>query len=54
MTMRNLYDFGGPVPDKPENWSGMTWQEKREVRFERWLNPPDVKFVSPEAEKLSL
>ncbi len=29
----------------------MTWQEKREERFKRWLNPKNVKFVSPEAEK---
>jgi hypothetical protein len=35
-----------------ENWENMTWQEKREERFTRWLNPPNVKFVSPEAEKL--
>jgi uroporphyrinogen-III decarboxylase len=38
--------------DIPENWGEMTWREKREVRFQRWLNPVDVKFVSPEAEKL--
>lgn len=38
--------------DKPENWSELTWQEKREVRFDMWLNPPDVKFDNPEAEKL--
>ena len=37
---------------KPDNWEGMTWQEKRDVRFNRWLNPENVKFVSPEAEKL--
>jgi uroporphyrinogen-III decarboxylase len=52
MTMRGFYDFETQIPGKPENWSEMTWQEKREVRFNRWLNPPDVKFVSPEAEKL--
>jgi hypothetical protein len=34
------------------NWEKMTWQQKREERFNRWLNPPDVKFVSKEAEKL--
>lgn len=33
-------------------WEEMTWQEKREERFKRWLNPLNVKFVSPEAEKL--
>lgn len=52
MTMRSLYDFGAQIPDRPENWSEMTWQEKREERFQRWLNPPDVKFASPEAERL--
>ncbi len=35
-----------------KKWQDMTWQEKREARYERWLNPVDVKFVSPEAEKL--
>jgi uroporphyrinogen-III decarboxylase len=30
----------------------MTWQEKREEHFKRWLNPPGVKFVNKEAEKL--
>jgi uroporphyrinogen-III decarboxylase len=35
-----------------KKWEGMTWQEKREERFKRWLNPPDVKFVSQEAEQL--
>jgi hypothetical protein len=37
---------------KTKKWEDMTWQEKREERFKRWLNPPDVKFVSKEAEKL--
>lgn len=36
---------------RPDNWSELTWQERREVRFQRWLNP-DVKFASKEAEKL--
>src|SRR4030043_419989 len=35
-----------------KNWEEMTWKEKREERFNRWLNPPDVKFVSKEAENL--
>jgi hypothetical protein len=34
-----------------KQWSEMTWQEKREVRFKKWLNPTDVKFNSPEAAK---
>ena len=29
----------------------MTWQQKREERFKRWLSP-DVKFKTPQAEKL--
>jgi uroporphyrinogen-III decarboxylase len=33
------------------NWDKLTWQEKREERFKCWLTP-DVKFVSPDAEKL--
>jgi len=34
-----------------KKWEELTWQEKREERFKRWLSP-DVKFASPEAEKL--
>lgn len=34
-----------------KKWADMTWQEKREERFKRWLSP-DIKFTSPEAEKL--
>ena len=30
----------------------MTWQEKREERFNHWLSAPGVKFVSAESEKL--
>lgn len=35
-----------------KEWSAMTWQERREERFKRWLSPIDVKFNSPEAEKI--
>ncbi len=34
-----------------KEWKDMTWQEKREERFKRWL-APNVKFRSKEAEKL--
>jgi len=34
-----------------KKWADLTWEEKREERFKRWLSP-DVKFRSPEAEKL--
>ena len=30
----------------------MSWQERREARFQRWLNPPNVKFINAEAEQL--
>ena len=33
------------------NWEKLTWQQKREERFMRWLNP-GIKFDSKEAEKL--
>jgi uroporphyrinogen-III decarboxylase len=33
------------------NWEKLTWQEKREERFQRWLSP-DIKFKSQEAERL--
>src|SRR5512136_1736342 len=38
--------------EKVKKWSEMTWQEKRDERFKRWLSPKNVKFVSKEAEKL--
>ena len=34
------------------NWDKLDWQEKREIRFQRWLDAPNIEFVSPEAEKL--
>jgi len=36
--------------DTVKKWLEMTWEEKREERFNQWLNPP-VKFSNPEAEK---
>jgi uroporphyrinogen-III decarboxylase len=33
-------------------WKEMTWQERREARFQRWLDAPGVQFVSAEAAKL--
>jgi uroporphyrinogen-III decarboxylase len=39
----------GVLMDK--KWGELSPDEKREERFKRWLWPPDVKFVSPEAEK---
>lgn len=34
-----------------DNWSKLTWQEKREERFKKWLEAPGVAFNSPEAKK---
>ena len=34
-----------------KEWLDMSWEERREERFKRWL-APDVKFDSPEAERL--
>jgi hypothetical protein len=37
--------------EKTKKWEEMTWQEKREERFKRWLSPKNVKFKNKEAEK---
>jgi hypothetical protein len=34
-----------------KKWTDLTWQEKREARFDRWLNPTNIKFVNKQAEK---
>jgi uroporphyrinogen-III decarboxylase len=31
-------------------WADLSWEEKREERFKKWLSPT-TKFISPEAEK---
>ncbi|OGO31663.1 MAG: hypothetical protein A2Z29_02070, partial [Chloroflexi bacterium RBG_16_56_11] len=36
---------------RPDNWAGLTWQQKRDVRLDRWINPGDVRFVSRAAER---
>ena len=33
------------------NWEKLTWEQKREERFKRWLSP-EIKFASPSAKKL--
>jgi uroporphyrinogen-III decarboxylase len=35
----------------PENWASMTKEEKRAWRLNKFVNPENVKFVSPEAKK---
>jgi uroporphyrinogen-III decarboxylase len=37
--------------EKGKEWSEMTPAEKREERFKRWLEPSNINFSSPEAEK---
>jgi uroporphyrinogen-III decarboxylase len=34
-----------------QKWAELTPEQKREVRFKRWLEAPGVEFASPEAEK---
>jgi uroporphyrinogen-III decarboxylase len=34
-----------------KKWEEMTWQEKREKRFEKWISPPGVKFKDKETEE---
>ena len=36
---------------RPDNWAELTWQQKRDLRLNNWMNAADVKFVSKEAEK---
>ncbi|MCJ7606147.1 MAG: hypothetical protein MUO19_08990, partial [Dehalococcoidales bacterium] len=35
---------------KPENWAELTWQEKRETRFEYWRAAHGVHFIDVEAK----
>ena len=35
-----------------KEWSELSAEEKMQKRFDRWLSPGDVEFVSPEAEAL--
>jgi hypothetical protein len=35
----------------PQNWAQLTPAQKREYRLNQFLNPADIKFVSPEAAK---
>ena len=33
------------------NWNELSWEERREERFKKWLDAPGVEFASPEAKK---
>jgi hypothetical protein len=34
-----------------ENWESLSLDEKQNVMFERWLSPPSINFINPDAEK---
>jgi len=34
-----------------KKWADLSWEEKREERFKKWLEAPGVEFISPEAKK---
>lgn len=36
---------------RPDNWTELTWQEKRDLRFDRWIRMEDIAFDSPEAKR---
>jgi uroporphyrinogen-III decarboxylase len=38
--------------DTVKKWADLSWEEKREERFKRWLFPTGVQFSSSEAEEL--
>jgi hypothetical protein len=42
---------GGQMDTTEKGWSALSPDEKRQVRFKRWLSPPGVQFSSPEAGK---
>jgi uroporphyrinogen-III decarboxylase len=33
------------------NWNELSWEERREERFKKWLDAPGVEFISPEAKQ---
>jgi uroporphyrinogen-III decarboxylase len=37
---------------KPANWSKLSWEKKRDIRFKAWLNPEGVKFINDEAKEI--
>ena len=36
---------------RPANWAKLTWQQKRDLRFNKWISGEGIKFISKEAEK---
>jgi uroporphyrinogen-III decarboxylase len=48
----NTHKYEDIAMIETKSWMAMTWQERREERFNQWLNPPHVKFVNAKAEEL--
>ncbi len=36
---------------RPDNWAELTWQQKRDLRLDKWISGEGIKFDSPQAEK---
>ena len=36
---------------RPDNWAELTWQQKRDLRLNKWISGEGIKFVSKQAEK---
>ncbi|MBN2319121.1 MAG: uroporphyrinogen decarboxylase [Acidobacteria bacterium] len=38
------------MPEKPENWSSLSAEEKRKIRLDAWVSGEGIQFESPEAK----
>jgi hypothetical protein len=36
---------------RPDNWAKLTWQQKRDLRLNRWISGEGIKFVNKDAAK---
>ena len=36
---------------RPDNWAKLTWQQKRDLRLNKWISGEGIQFVSRQAEK---
>ena len=36
---------------RPDNWAELTWQQRRDLRLDKWISGEGIKFDSPQAEK---
>jgi hypothetical protein len=39
------------VFERPADWAKLTWQQKRDLRFNKWISGEGIRFISREAEK---